>query len=132
MVYFIICDPIGYFEKSGGKYLLLIQVSLTKCSDHRSKAVDIKNAVKGCEHTVVDPHAGNWLEYYCRRIPNTDVSALTCIYVYISPTDFYTSGEIASRFKPGTKTIGIFFGLVMGSSLSAIEINKTYRNVVHH
>ena len=127
-----VIDAVGYFEKSGGKYLLLIQVSLTDCINHRSKAVDIKKAVRGCERTIVDQGAKNWLEYYCRRIPNTDVSALTCIYVYIGPNDFYTSGDIYSRFLPGTKTTDVFFGLVIGSSLSAKEITRLYRTVVHH
>lgn len=126
-----VIDAVGYFVESGMEYLLLIQVSLSKYSDHRSPAGDIKDLVRGCEHTF-DEDAKDWLEYYCRRTPSTNLSTLTCIYLYICPTEFYERGDLVNMFRPGSKTKDIFFGLVIHSSPSATEIKKTYHQVTHH
>jgi hypothetical protein len=69
-----VIDAVAYVNQT----LVLIQVSLSKYEVHKSKAGDLQNIIQGCECDI-EPDLPKWLEYYRRRLPETD-SLYICIH----------------------------------------------------
>ena len=92
-----VVDAVGYTEDSkGNKWLLLIQVSLSTYSDHKSKASNLLDPLKGPERDIhiqrgADP-VNNWIDYYRGCIVNeTERTEAKVMYIYISPEEFFST-----------------------------------------
>ena len=114
-----VIDAIGSFVHEGQHWLVMIQVSLSKYSDHKSKAADLFKKTSGSEE-VVGPGI-TLLEYYKNRVSGVTADNLKCMYVYICPTQFYTQGGTSPRAVLGDigirdNTKNIYFGLVQEST----------------
>ena len=122
-------DAIGCFtDEEGVKWLVVIQISLSTYNKHKSKAADLFKDTVGSEKTI--DASCTLLDYYRNRIHGvTDSNEIKCMYVYISPKEFFSQinpsdilGEpgISSRMKD------LYFGLVLEHSDTGQFIIKTY------
>ena len=83
-------DAVCLVESSTTKSLclLLIQISLSKYSQHSSKACDIRKPVTADEK-LRNPSASSIVDYYKQLAPSSD----NVIYVYVSPRQYYSSKQ---------------------------------------
>ena len=120
-----VIDAVGKFKEAKGQkvWLLMVQVSLSSYTQHRSKAANLLDRVTGPEPTTT-----NWLEYYSHLGGTTPKEA--CMYVYISPDEIEQEGQLPSHTLAETgqrsRTKDLFLGLVANRS----ETAKTITTVV--
>ena len=104
-------------------WLLLIQVSLSSYSSHKSKADDLLKTPTGCERSR---DCSNWIQYYrdCITAKGTDINVM---YVYISPEEYITEGKVSERLH----ALGVLsalndfsFGLVESHSSTATFVSE--------
>ena len=88
-----VIDAVGKFKEAKGQkvWLLMVQVSLSSYTQHRSKAANLLDRVTGPESTTTTT---NWLEYYS-HLGTTPKE--TCMYVYISPDEIEQEGQLPSH-----------------------------------
>lgn len=67
-------------------YLLLIQVSLSSYSEHRSKAIDIREAVTKPEKDIADLSVAEFYRYLAKK-DNIEIDAKHVVYIYASPKE---------------------------------------------
>ena len=122
-------DAIGCFtDEEDVIWLVMIQVSLGTYNKHKSKAADLFNKTVGSEKTV--DASCSLLDYYRNRIHGvTDPKEIKCMYVYISPKEFFSQtnpSEILGEPGIHSRTKDLYFGLVLEHSETGQFITKTY------
>ena len=115
-------DAVGCFTvEENAKWLVMIQISLSTYSKHKSKAADLFNKTVGSEKTN---DSCSLLDYYRNRIRDvtdskkfTNPEVIKCMYVYISPDEFFVQtnpseilGDVGIHSR--TKDKDLYFGLV--------------------
>ena len=114
-------------------WLLLLQVSLSKYTDHTAKAGDLKRNVKGPE---MGKEQTTWLQYYqalaktCLATPTSADDTFKTMYVYISPKEIATEGgknQCAVLIESGQKsrTKGLYLGLIYENSCTHKPVKET-------
>lgn len=112
-----VIDAVGRLKDQGGKeWLVLMQVSLSKYDQHKSKVGDLYNTITWPESVSATKVDCSWLQYY-RNLCN---STLDCMYVYISPKELgpdpdFVLGEKGVR----SRTKELYLGLVAKGSSTA-------------
>ena len=127
-----VLDAVGYLVVDEQPWLLMIQVSLSTYSNHKSKLGNLLDAIDKKEKEY-DSNAKNWLQYYRSRMP-TAKSDLKFMYIYISPLEFLDFGKPSDTLEyHGTITSqeDVFVGLVVKSSDCANFVTKEYEIIVH-
>ena len=117
-----VIDAVGKFKEAKGQkvWLLMVQVSLSSYTQHRSKAANLLDRVTGPESTTTTT---NWLEYYS-HLGTTPKE--TCMYVYVSPDEIEQEGQLPSHTLAETgqrsRTEDLFLGLVANRTETAKTI----------
>ena len=121
-----VIDAVGRLKDQTDKeWLLLIQVSLSAYSAHKSKAGDLQKRITWPESG--DPAASpecTWLEYY-RGLCRGDQVNLDCMYVYISPKEVDPNpAKVLAEAGVCSRTRGLYLGLVSENSETHRAMNQ--------
>jgi len=102
-------------DESDKEWLLLIQVSLSKYNEHKSKAGDLQKTITWPESVSTTRANCTWLQYYCDLCPNLD-----CMFVYISPKELGPNPvSVLQESGIHSRTENLYLGLVAQDSITA-------------
>ena len=120
-----VIDAVGRLKDQAGKeWLLLIQVSLSAYSEHKSKAGDLQKQITFPESNVSASANCTWLQYY-RDLCCADQD---CMYVYISPKEVDANpAKVLAEAGIHSRTKDLYLGLVVKDS----DTHQAMNRIVH-
>ena len=120
-----VIDAVGIFKEKASRkeWLLMVQVSLSSYTRHKSKAVNLLDSVTGPENFYRQEKNWNWLQYYSHLGATTS----NRMYIYICPDEIH-KGQLPSDTLADTgdrsRTKGLFLGLVEGGTETSNTITS--------